>query len=682
MDVKRISNLRTVTPLLLILILGAILRFTGIDWGIASLQGFRVDGRELSIQGAGFHPDANFLTLATKSLSQSIHPHHTIDGEERLYSVYGPVFMYLFWLVGKPLSWIAGFDLFNLQDFRDSNLTRLAGRSLSAIAGTLTILFTYLIGTRCYGRSAGLIAAFLLALTPLHIQSSHFCTVDVLVTLWMTVAFLMFLSVADRGKPVDYLISGGWIGVACATKLNAIGMFAPLGVAHLVNVFTGTEREPEGETGKPGLRSFLKALLDIRIYLSLGACIALFIVLAPSSILRFADYFDPSNMLTATSGLLVNMGMCLMRGSIHFAGTTPYLYHVTNLFPAGMGIPLEIAVFFGIAWGVYRHDRVDLLLLSFVVFYFLTTGGAQGKYIRYFTLWMPFVAVLSARFLVEICRSSRPMVRVFGIVFATVVVLFTSVYGAAFAGIYHQDDPRVRAARWVAGNIPPGAVILLERGHNGMRELLSAKDNDLRSIDIHDLIRLSGNPELIRNGYYRSVLYQLYLRDPDYLIISDDRLATRDRLSFGRMYYDALMDGGMGYSVVGQFEVNPEFLGIPFDDSWADVTWRRFDHPRIFVFRNTRIAPDFDPNYRSKLELKSPEKAHEIFRTAVRLNDILLLHGCLSQDMRTALSPGELAVMSGIINENPEILDRLSEPRFVSHEPDGWGLHLKMRALN
>ena len=59
----------------------------GIDWPIASSQReFRVDGRELSIQGAGFHPDANFRTLATiEAGANGIHPHHTIDGEERLY---------------------------------------------------------------------------------------------------------------------------------------------------------------------------------------------------------------------------------------------------------------------------------------------------------------------------------------------------------------------------------------------------------------------------------------------------------------------------------------------------------------------------------------------------------------------------------------------------------------------
>ena len=677
MDVKRISILRTVTPLLLIMLLGAIFRFTGIDWGIASLQGFRVDGLELSIQGAGFHPDANFLTLATKSLSQSIHPHHTIDGEERLYSVYGPVFMYLFWLVGKPLSWVAGFDLFNLQDFRDSNLTRLAGRSLSAIAGTLTILFTYLIGTRCYGRSAGLIAAFLLAITPLHIQSSHFCTVDVLVTLWMTVAFLMFLSVADRGKPVDYLISGGWIGVACATKLNALGMFVPLGVAHLVNIFKGTERNPEGETGKPDLQSFLKALSDIRIYLSLGACIALFIVLAPSSILRFADYFDPENMLTATNAILVNMGKNLMRGSFHFEGTPAYSYYVTNLFPAGMGIPMEIAVFAGIGWAGYRHRREDLLILSFVVLYFLATGRSQGKYIRYFVLWMPFVAILSARFLVDACGSGTRMFRIVGIAFASVVCLYTLGYGAAFTGIYQRSDVRIEAARWIAHNIPKGSVVLLEQGHNGMRELLSEKDLIPRTLDVDHHMAIVRPTVLIRFNYYTSAFYQLYVANTNYLVISDDRLAARGRRPFATMYYDKLMDGSFGHTLVREFQVTPTFLGIPFDDSSTDVTWRRFDHPKILVFRRNGEPRNFDLDYRSGLPVTTAQQVYELFRYAVGNEDVLVLYGCLLRAEREIVTPYELVEGIYKLKARPDLLDRLSEPRFAVRESDGWTIDLR-----
>ena len=709
-----LSQIRGHFPILAILLLGAGLRFYGLDWGIASLRDFRVDGRELSIQEAGFHPDANFLTVAAQSLMRSIHPHHLVDGQMRLYSVFGPVFMYLFWIVGKILSALAGFDLFHLEGVRDANWTRLAGRSLSALAGTLTVLVTYLIGTRFYSRASGLAAASLLAVTPLHIQSSHFCTVDVLLGLWMAVAFLAFWRVVERGGRRDYALAGSMIGLGCATKLHAIELFIPLVVAHLIR--KAGERQtasvrPEKRISRDTLHisrftSYLSALWDRRLFLALGTSVATFALLAPSSVLRFRDYFDPTNMLAATNAILVNMGQVMMRGSFHFAGTPPYLYYLTNLFPVGMGVPLEMAVFAGIAWAVYRRQRTDLLLLSFVIFYFLATGRFQGKYIRYFVLWMPFVAVLSGRFLAELCGSGRKALRVAGIAFASIVGLYTSAYAAAFAGIYGQADVRVEAARWVASHVPAGSVVLLERGHNDLRVLLSGKDHRFPVLDIDDLLAARYQAESLREAlfkgdyevlsfgvegtrravarverlkgtdYYRSAFYDLYLRQADYVVISDDRLAMRGRLPFATMVYDALMDGGFGYMPVRQFTVTPSFLGIPFDDSGADVTWRQFDHPRVFVFQRTGEARTFDPGYRSMLPLQSAREAYETFVLAVTFKDIFLLGGCLLRNAREGVTPEELSIALYKLNQRVDLLQRLSEPRFAVQEADGWGIDL------
>ncbi|GEM_PF-1176938 len=718
------SRIRGHLPILTVLLFGAALRFYGLDWGIASLRGLRVDGRELSIQEAGFHPDANFLTMAAQSLSRSIHPHHLVDGQMRLYSVFGPVFMYLFWVFGKVLSVFAGFDLFHLEGVRDANWTRLAGRGLSALAGTLTVLVVYLIGARFYSRPAGLAGASLLSVTPLHIQSSHFCTVDALLGLWMAVAFLAFWRVAERGGGKDYGVAGALIGLGCATKLHAVELFAPLVVAHWIRRAGTQPPDPLPRRGRGsrqisplslwgrgrgrGLRFtfYLSALFDRRLFMALGASVAAFALLVPSSVLRFRDYFDPANMLTATNAILVNMGQVMMRGSFHFAGTPPYLYYITNLFPAGLGVPLEVAVFAGIAWGAYRHRRGDLLLLSFVVFYFLATGRFQGKYVRYFVLWAPFVAVLAGRLMAELCGSGRRALRVAGIAFASAVGLYTSAYAVAFTGIYGGPDVRVEAARWVAAHVPAGSAVLLERGHNDVRTLLSGKDYRFRVLDIDDLLAARFQAESLRDAlfqddyeilsfnvegtrhavgrverlrgtpYYRSALYDLYLRQADYLVISDDRLAMRGRLPFATMYYDALMEGGFGYTPVGQFVAVPRFLGVPFDDNGSDVTWRQFDHPRVFVFRRTGEARAFDPGYRALLPLRSAREAYETFVLAVTFKDILLLRGCLLKDAREIATSEELAVAVYKLNQRPDLLQRLSEPRFAFQEPDGWGIDL------
>lgn len=600
--------------------------------------------------------------------------------------------MYLFWIVGKLFSLVVGFDLFIFHSVRDANWTQIAGRSLSALAGMLTILVTYRVGSRCYGRPAGLGAAFLLAVTPLHVQSSHFCTVDALVTLWMVVAFLAFLEVIERGEIRDYTIAGGLVGLGCATKLHATQLFVPLVVAHLIRVGPETRRMAgEEQIRKKGNRkkqasvfwAYLSALFDRKLFIAFGASAVVFALLVPSAVLRFRDYFDPTDPMSATNAFMVNTGEITERGSLHFIGTPRYLYYITNLFPAGMGIPLEIAVFAGIAWAAYRRRREDLLLLSFVIFYFLTIGYFLVKPLRYFLLWLPFVVILSSSFLTELSRTSHKAMRVSGIVLASAVGLYTLTYAAAFVGIYRHPDTRVEAARWAAANIPKGSVVLLERGHNSLLELLSGKDYDLRMVDVDKLLARSmvidkqlvgqlENP--MKTTYYRSALYHLYLRHADYLVIADDRLAARHRLRFAMMYYDALMDGGFGYTLVKQFTVTPTFLGIPFDDSGANVTWRQFDHPRVFVFRRTDEARVFDPNYRSILPLDSPQEAYKVFTYAVQFHDTLVLQGCLPRDQREAVIPEALEAAVDKLHAQPDLLHQLSEPRFAVQEANGWGI--------
>ena len=670
------------------MLLGAVLRFTGLDWGISSLRDFRLDGRELSIQGAGFHPDANFLTVAAESLRRSVHPHHVVGGEVKLYSVFGPVFMYLFWIVGKVVSVFGGFSLFNLEGVRDANWTRLVGRGLSAGAGTLSVFLTYRLGWRCYGRPAGLAAAFLLAVTPLSIQSSHFCTVDVLLSLWMVLAFFAILRVLETGRLKDYLVSGGLIGLGCATKLHALQVFVPLGAAHLIRAFgppAGDDARAAGRGDRGGekarafvsrLRPLAIAVTDLKIYLALGASVLAFAVLVPSSVLRFRDYFDPSNMLTAINAIRVNTGEVMMRGSNHFVGTRPYLYYITNLFPAAFGIPLEVTIFAAIGWAAYRRGRADAVLLSLVVFYFLATGRFQGKYIRYFVMWMPFAAVLSGRFLVDVCKSAWRPLRVPGTALSLVVGVYTSAYGAAVAGVYRQPDVRVEVAKWVAKNVPAGSAVVLERGHNGMRELLSKRDFGLVTLDMDGLLWVPRSKSLLKSEYYRSALYQVYLRRADYVVMSDDRLAARGRLPLATLYYDALMDGGYGYSLEREFQVRPNLFGIPFDDSDSDVTWRQFEHPRILIFRNRGQAPASDPSYRLELPLTTPEMGYKMLMMSMRFKDTLMLYGCLLKEVRERVIPEELETAVDFLSGRPDLLERLGDPRFAVQEEDGWGIDL------
>jgi hypothetical protein len=667
-------------PLLLILLLGAWLRFTGLDWGIASLKDYQVDGRRLSVQDASFHPDADALTRAAASLRESIHPHIVHDGKPYLYSVYGPVFMYLWWVAGKIAAPFAGFSPFHLQSAHDADLTRLTGRFLSALAGGATVYLTCRIGARCYGRRAGLLAALFLSVTVLHIQSSHFATVDALMGFFVALAFLSFLDLTDpeRGagaKTRPCILSGVAVGLAVATKLNAAVVLLPLAVACLL----GARSKVEGRRSNDTLRTSHFALRTsfLPLLLALGAFVATFALLVPSSVLRFRDYFFPPYFGSVTHSALLNVGEAMMRGSYHFIGTPAYLYQVFNLFPAAMGVPLEAAALLGCAWAVCRRRREDLLLLSFVLPYFLIVGQFQTKYIRYFVVWMPFACLLAARFLTDLSGHARRAVRISAVALVGIVSLYTTTYALAFTSIYRAPDVRVEAARHLSERAAPGAVIVCERGHNSLRNLLPEQGRVYRTLDIDPLYRFSKSADLIGNRFYLSAAWATYLKGADWLVLADDRLASRGRYPFATQYYDALFSGDLGFALDRAF-VRVPLCGVPFDDTASDVTCRQFDHPRIFVFRRTGEARALRPDYRALLRLDSWEKVHRTLDLAAHANDPLVFRECLSREVRSATSDLEVYSAMETLAARPDLMDGMRDERYFVQEEDGWGLNLKM----
>ncbi len=145
--------------LVIILILGAWLRLTGVNWD----------------QNKHLHPDERFLTFVevdtspVKSLAEYFDTDHSsLNPQNRghTFFVYGtlPIFLvrYVAEWVGKT-----GYDQVNL-----------VGRQLSAIADLLTVLLVYLVAARLYDRRVGVLAAAFSAFAVLQIQLSHYFTVD------------------------------------------------------------------------------------------------------------------------------------------------------------------------------------------------------------------------------------------------------------------------------------------------------------------------------------------------------------------------------------------------------------------------------------------------------------------------------------------------------------------------
>ena len=138
-----------------------------------------------------------------------------------------------------------------------------SARLLSVLIGTAAVPLLYLAGRRLFGRRAGLLAAALLAISPLHVYYSQEVRMYGLVTLLGLLALLFALrwqAAGDgRGRWASWL---GYVVAAAAalhTQYYAAFLLAGLNLA----VLAGWLRPSESEGRPPALRSWLGAQLAV-----------------------------------------------------------------------------------------------------------------------------------------------------------------------------------------------------------------------------------------------------------------------------------------------------------------------------------------------------------------------------------------------------------------------------------
>ncbi|MBI5956425.1 MAG: glycosyltransferase family 39 protein, partial [Chloroflexi bacterium] len=184
--------------LALILLAAAGLRVYGIDWD----------------QGNYFHPDERWLLMVTEgtslpsSLAQALDPSRSTlnpfyDHQERhtVHFAYGSFPVYLLRAIGYLLSPGGSMEA-------ELNNLRLIGRGLSTAFDLGTIILVFLLGKRLRSEKVGLLGASLTAFTVLHVQLSHFFTVDTILTFFVLLAVYLAFSVAQSGRRRYGIIMG------------------------------------------------------------------------------------------------------------------------------------------------------------------------------------------------------------------------------------------------------------------------------------------------------------------------------------------------------------------------------------------------------------------------------------------------------------------------------------------
>jgi 4-amino-4-deoxy-L-arabinose transferase-like glycosyltransferase len=439
----------TAIALFLLLALALGLRLYGIDWD----------------QGSLAHPDERFILWCAGDLGHSAsyyqpgyHPCGTASApwNPHLFA-YGSFPLYLLkgvsavWgLIGSPPS------LYDL---------RFAGRTLSALFDTTTVLLVFVLGWRLWGRGVGLLAALLAALAVLHIQLSHFYAVDTLLTLLAVATLLGCWRTLCSGRLIASALTGFAFGLALATKVSAAPLVAAIVAAHAAYALS----DPAGTklAWSPSAARLRRAIL--------GLVLAGAVALAALFVAQPYGFLDWPRFVSA----VVEQGGMVRRTldypyTRQYIGTTPYLYQIRQLGEWGLGPPLGIVAVIGALAALWRglvlREKSDLLLLAWVVPYFAIVGAFQVKFLRYMLPITPVLLLWAARALIGAVSWARSLTpaergRLLGrcAVGATVVVVAaTAFYALAYETVYSRPHPGHAMSRWIGQNVPPGAAIIVE----------------------------------------------------------------------------------------------------------------------------------------------------------------------------------------------------------------------------
>jgi tetratricopeptide (TPR) repeat protein len=359
------------------------------------------------------------------------------------------------------LTYLASHPGATAKEFADHVKTRsdrffLFGRVASLLIGALTVYLTYRLGTRVAGRTAGALAAGLLAFNPLHIMiSQHIADPNLLALLFVLLAALAMTRVVEErglappregvtvpgnGEPTlrTAAIAGAMIGLAGASKYVPLVLVIPLAMAHGRRFYRS--------------RAFLIALVAI------GA--ALFI----ASPYTFLDWKTTLQDIRTQRSALFSDWV----GQTAFPFSLP-TYLAVSL-PHAMGWPAYLLGLIGMGH-LWRRGAIAHPVALIPAVIVLANGALRAAQERYVLVAVPILFLGTALTILEAAAWARERSRTrlparapaaFAALLALVALAWPLPEYAGLRKALALPDTRHVSRRWILENIPADRPMLIE----------------------------------------------------------------------------------------------------------------------------------------------------------------------------------------------------------------------------
>lgn len=396
--------------LALILLLGLLLRLWGIGYGLPAL--YNTD-------------EVPVVNTAVSFGRGSLEP---------IFYAYPTAYMYVlffFYVLYFGASFILGAihtpEEFLIQYLVNPANFYLIARSLSALAGVLTILVTYLIAERMFNKKIGIISSAFLAVSVLHIEYSHYALPEATMVLFSMASLYFTAGILKSGASRNYLLSGLFAGIATSTKYTAGIMLLFALEAHYLRTKS------------------IKSIVSKQIVLATLSAIGGFIIGSPYWLLSFDKFY---RALVSHSEIM-NLSQFSATISPKWVWVVEQLITKEHL--------LGLLAIVGVLYALAKRAKEDIILVSVFSFYFLYVGTFNRQSLHYLIVIFPVICILAARAihaLLEIGKYKIAGLAAFYLVFIS--GLFFAI-GADQKFI--QNDTRDEALEFIESNVPPRSNI-------------------------------------------------------------------------------------------------------------------------------------------------------------------------------------------------------------------------------
>ena len=498
-----------------------------------------------------YHPDERAIGDALAKLSfrpLQLNPH---------FFAYGSFPFYITRAVSSALSSVTRRDWFTSYD----GLIHV-GRFLSALWGALTVVALALAGRRWVGAGAGLLAGLLLALSVLHVQTSHFAATDVALTLAVFLALLSAERLATRGRPRDAVLAGLTTGLAVATKASAAPLLLPLALA----VFLAVRPARAWRRGA--------GLLAV----AFAAAAAGFALGEPYALLDYREFW---RSVTEQGAMVRHAGERPFTNQ--YIGVPHFLYEAKEIVLWCLGPLLGLTALWAALRKVLSPRRLrphEWILASFFVPYVLITCTFQVKFPRYLLPVYPLLALWAAEWLAE--RAARGLG---GRLLRSVVVFGTAAWALAFLTIYTRPHSAVTASVWFHDRVPDGAHVLEQDWDEGFPFSLPGRPPERYAV-VQFPFYENDSPEKMEKLAGE-------LAKADWVVLQTKRLygsVTRapEKFPLTNRAFRLLFAGDLGFVLERDVASRPSLFGLEIPDELADESFSVYDHPKSVLFRNDK----------------------------------------------------------------------------------------------